>query len=52
MKKNYIAPELNVLHIGKEICTDIIVSSTQLVGGSSAIYAPGQRGIDDYYEGY
>ena len=28
MKKNYNEPELNVLHIGKEIRTDVITVST------------------------
>ena len=42
MKKIYNKPELNVLHIGKEICTDIIVVSNQTYGSGVGedVYAP------------
>ena len=55
MKKNYNEPQLNVLHIGKEICTqDIIVVSNQMYGSgvNERVYAPGQRGLDDWDAGY
>lgn len=53
MKKNYIEPELNVLHIGKEIrTTDIIAVSNTSFSIEDNVGAPGQRGLDDWYEGY
>ena len=48
--KKYNEPELNVLHIGKEICTeDIIIASAY--NGETTL-APGQRGLDDWDAGY
>lgn len=47
--KKYNEPELNVLHIDKEIRTDIIVASAY---NGETILAPGQRGLDDWDAGY
>ena len=54
MKKNYSEPQLNVLHIGKDICTDVITVSNQTYGSGvgEKVYAPGQRSFDEWYEGY
>lgn len=55
MKKNFEIPMLQVLSIKKN---DIIVTSGESIkmgnswDGSSTILAPGQRGLDDWYEGY
>lgn len=51
--KAYSKPELNVLHIGKEICTDIIVASgEQSFGDINNVGAAGRiRDINDWYEG-
>lgn len=51
MKKIYNEPELNVLHIGKEICTQsVIVVSNTLYDGDD-VRSAGRR-FDDWYEGY
>ena len=58
MKKTYENPMLQVVSINK---SDIIVTSpgvanNSTLGGeynsSDVSYAPGQRGIDSWYEGY
>ncbi len=47
MKKNYNEPELIVLHIGKEICTDLIAVSNSSFSVEENVGAAGRR-FDDY----
>ena len=51
--KTYNSPMLQVVSINKN---DIIVTSPTLgistENYNGAVYAPGQRNLDDYYEGY
>ena len=56
MTKKYENPMLQVVSINK---SDIIVTSPVVEVSTNAydptkggIYAPGQRGLDDWYEGY
>ncbi len=49
MKKNYSEPELNVLHIGKEICTDVIAVSNSTFSVESNVGAADRfRDFEDY----
>ncbi len=52
MTKKYDTPMLQVVSICKN---DIIATSTLNVDTSVSVstqFAPGQRGLDDWYEGY
>ena len=56
MTKKYNTPMLQVVSIKNN---DIVCSSPQNIqfgsnfgGDNSTILAPGQRGLDDWYEGY
>lgn len=51
MKKNYNEPELNVLHIGKEICTDLIAVSNTTFSVEGNVGAA-DRLRDDWDAGY
>ena len=55
-KKIFAQPEMMVVNVKRN---DIITGSTEKMGmlgdynsGSVNIAAPGQRGLNDYYEGY
>ena len=54
MKKIYENPNMLILHIGKEITTDVIAVSNAGYGAGDGekVYAPTVRSIDDWYEGY
>ena len=50
MKKIFAQPELTVVRMNNN---DIVTLSLQgAYNGSAEILAPGQRGLDDWYEGY
>ena len=50
MKKIFAQPELTVVRMNNN---DIVTLSTYGVyDGQKEILAPGQRGLDDWYEGY
>ena len=51
-KKIYDMPDMRILHIGKEIVTQDVISASIHSGTTSTYYAPGQRGFDDWDAGY